>query len=94
MSFDVDRKEFHETFDEMVADPQYGLQGAKNWAWSALSYAQTERALLEKQLRETEAVIDCSSYFRAVAWLVYASVRVWVRKLRYASYRRGRKRNH
>jgi len=40
MSFDIDEKEFYETFAEITGDR--GLEEAKRWAWSALNWTQQE----------------------------------------------------
>lgn len=40
MSFDIDEKEFYETFAEITQDR--GLEEAKRWAWSALDWTQQE----------------------------------------------------
>jgi hypothetical protein len=49
VSFDVDKTEFWETFAEIAADPNRGLDGAMGWAWSALHWTQQEL-----RTRETE----------------------------------------
>ena len=56
MSFDVDEKEFYETFAEIAADPNRGLDGAMEWAWSALHWTQQElreRDNENRKLRDT-----------------------------------------
>lgn len=40
MSFDIDEKEFYETFAEITQDR--GLDEAKRWAWIALDWTQQE----------------------------------------------------
>lgn len=59
MSWDVDQVEFYETFSEIEADPTRGLGGAKEWAWSALNYAQQElRKEREERKKIEQAVIN------------------------------------
>jgi len=56
MSWDVDEKEFYETFAEIAADPNRGLDGGMGWAWSALHWAQQElrtRETENRKLRDT-----------------------------------------
>ena len=56
MSWDVDEVEFYETFAEIAADPNRGLDGAKEWAWSALHWTQQELRERDKEnlkLRDT-----------------------------------------
>jgi len=56
VSFDVDEKEFYETFAEIAADPNRGLDGAMEWAWSALHWTQQElrtRETENRKLRDT-----------------------------------------
>ena len=50
MSWDVDEKEFYETFAEITEDR--GLEEAKRWAWSALHWAQQENRESEKKIEE------------------------------------------
>jgi hypothetical protein len=50
MSWDVDEKEFHETFAEITEDR--GIEEAKRWAWSALDWTQKE--LLERDKENDE----------------------------------------
>lgn len=47
MSWDVDEKEFHETFAEITEDR--GLDEAKRWAWSALHWTQKELRERDKE---------------------------------------------
>jgi hypothetical protein len=42
MSWDVDEKEFHETFAEI--ESERGIEEAKVWAWSTLDWTQKELA--------------------------------------------------
>jgi len=49
MSWDVDEAEFYETFAEIAADPNRGLDGAKEWAWSALHWTQQELRERDKE---------------------------------------------
>ena len=54
MSWDVDEKEFYETFAEITQDR--GLEEAKRWAWSALHWTQQELRTRDKEnlkLRDT-----------------------------------------
>ena len=54
MSWDVDEKEFYETFAEITQDR--GLEEAKRWAWSALDWTQQELQTRDKEnlkLRDT-----------------------------------------
>ena len=56
MSWDVDEVEFYETFAVLAADPNRGLDGAKEWAWSALHWTQQELRERDKEnlkLRDT-----------------------------------------
>ena len=50
MSWDVDEAEFYETFAEIAADPNRGLEDAKRWAWSALDWTQREKRKLRDVL--------------------------------------------
>ena len=52
MSWDVDEAEFYETFAEIAADPNRGLDGAKGWAWSALHWTQQELRERDEQNRK------------------------------------------
>jgi hypothetical protein len=83
MSWDVDEKEFHETFDEMVADPNFGLEGAKAWAWSALEYAQDDKNHAVKDLQRMQETVFRATRFQALAWSVYAWLRATPRRLKY-----------
>jgi len=47
MSWDVDEKEFYETFAEITEDR--GLDEAKRWAWSALHWTQKELRERDKE---------------------------------------------
>lgn len=47
MSWDVDEKEFYETFAEITEDR--GLDEAKRWAWSALRWTQKELRERDKE---------------------------------------------
>jgi len=47
MSWDVDEKEFYETFAEITEDR--GLDEAKRWAWSALDWTQKELRERDKE---------------------------------------------
>jgi len=58
MSFDVDEKEFYETFAEIAADPNRGLDGAMEWAWSALHWTQQELRTRETENRKLRAVLE------------------------------------
>jgi hypothetical protein len=50
MSWDVDEKEFYETFAEITEDR--GLEDAKKWAWAALNRPQMELRESEKKIEE------------------------------------------
>ena len=50
MSWDVDEKEFYETFAEITQDR--GLDEAKRWAWSALHW--TQKGLRERDKENDE----------------------------------------
>ena len=50
MSWDVDEKEFYETFAEITEDR--GLEEAKRWAWAALDWPQMEFRESEKKIEE------------------------------------------
>ena len=50
MSWDVDEKEFYETFAEITEDR--GLDEAKRWAWSALHWTQKELRERDKENHE------------------------------------------
>ena len=66
MSWDVDEKEFYETFAEITQDR--GLDGAKEWAWSALHWTQQELRERDKEnlkLRDTLGWINTRQ--RAIA---------------------------
>ena len=55
MSWDVDEKEFYETFAEITEDR--GLDEAKRWAWSALHWTQKELRERDKELTEERAAV-------------------------------------
>lgn len=57
MSWDVDEVEFYETFAEIAADPNRGLDGAKEWAWSALHWTQQELRERDEQNRKLRDVL-------------------------------------
>ena len=52
MSFDIDEKEFYETFAEITQDR--GLEEAKRWAWSALDWTQQE---LRKEATKSQSIL-------------------------------------
>jgi len=57
MSWDVDQVEFYETFAEIEADR--GIDGAKEWAWSALDWTQQElRTEMARNKDAKQAVIN------------------------------------
>jgi hypothetical protein len=58
MSFDVDEKEFYETFAEIAADPNRGLDGGMEWAWSALDWTQQELRTRETENRKLRDVLE------------------------------------
>lgn len=55
MSFNIDEKEFYETFAEITQD--LGLEEAKRWAWPALDWTQQE---LQKEGKSNE--VDGEAY--------------------------------
>ena len=59
MSWDVDEKEFYETFAEIESDR--GIEEAKQWAWSALDWTQKELRKKEDGVKDERAAV--------VAWL-------------------------
>lgn len=59
MSWDVDEKEFYETFAEIESDR--GIEEAKQWAWSALDWTQKELRKKEDGAKKEHAAV--------VAWL-------------------------
>ena len=58
MSWDVDEVEFYETFAEIAADPNRGLDGAKEWAWSALHWTQQELRERDEENRKLRSVLE------------------------------------
>jgi hypothetical protein len=58
VSWDVDEVEFYETFAEIAADPNRGLDGAMGWAWSALHWTQQELRTRETENRKLRAVLE------------------------------------
>ena len=58
MSWDVDEAEFYESFAEIAADPNRGLDGAKEWAWSALHWTQQELRERDKENRKLRSVLE------------------------------------
>ena len=86
MSFDLDEREFYETFDEISADTERGFPGAKEWAWSALQAAYDERDALRAQ--RDEAVRHVGTYEKLVKAVervrrAYRWVRGIPRRLKY-----------
>lgn len=67
MSWDVDEKEFYETFAEIESDR--GIEDAKRWAWSALDWTQKELRKKEDGVKEERAAV--------VAWMLARADRVW-----------------
>jgi hypothetical protein len=59
MSWDVDEKEFYETFAEI--ESERGIEEAKRWAWSALDWTQKELRKKEEGVKDERAAV--------VAWL-------------------------
>jgi hypothetical protein len=59
MSWDVDEKEFYETFAEI--ESERGIEEAKQWAWSALDWTQKELRKKEDGVKDERAAV--------VAWL-------------------------
>ncbi len=49
MSWDVDEKEFYETFAEI--ESERGIEEAKRWAWSALDWTQKELRNKESEIK-------------------------------------------
>jgi hypothetical protein len=68
MSWDVDEKEFYETFAEI--ESERGIEEAKQWAWSALDWTQKELRKKEDGVKD-----ECAA---VVAWL---RVEPWSRML-------------
>jgi hypothetical protein len=58
MSWDVDEKEFYETFAEIAADPNRGLHGGVQWAWSALHWTQQELRERDKENQSLRDVLE------------------------------------
>jgi len=58
VSWDVDEVEFYETFAEIAADPNRGLEDAKRWAWSALHSTQQELRERDKENRKLRDVLQ------------------------------------
>jgi hypothetical protein len=68
MSWDVDEKEFYETFAEIESDR--GIEDAKLWAWSALDWTQKELRKKEEGAKEERAAV--------VSWLRSTTIgRLW-----------------
>jgi hypothetical protein len=65
MSWDVDEKEFYETFAEIAADPNRGFDGGMEWAWSALDWTQQE---LQKEAAKSQSIL-AEERAAVVAWL-------------------------
>ena len=53
MSWDVDEKEFYETFAEI--ESEHGIEEAKRWAWSALDWTQKELRKKEDGVKDERA---------------------------------------
>jgi hypothetical protein len=63
MSFDLDEKEFYETFAELQESE--GTQRALEWAWSALDWTQQE---LRKEAVKNQSIV-AEERAAVVAWL-------------------------
>lgn len=63
MSFDLDEKEFYETFAEL--QDAEGTQRALEWAWSALDWTQQE---LRKEAVKSQSIV-AEERAAVVAWL-------------------------
>lgn len=57
MSWHVDQVEFYETFAEIEADPTRGVEGAKEWAWSALDSTQQELRIEQGRRKKIEQAV-------------------------------------
>jgi hypothetical protein len=55
MSWDVDEKEFYETFAEI--ESERGIEEAKQWAWSALDWTQKELRKKEDGVKDERAAV-------------------------------------
>ncbi len=55
MSWDVDEKEFYETFAEI--ESEHGIEEAKRWAWSALDWTQKELRKKEDGVKDERAAV-------------------------------------
>ena len=63
MSWDVDEKEFYETFAEI--ELEHGIEEAKQWAWSALDWTQKELRKKEDGVKDERAAVV--AYLREAA---------------------------
>ena len=72
MSWDVDEKEFYETFAEI--ESEHGIEDAKRWAWSALDWTQKELRNKEEGVKEERvAVVTFLRETLATSETAYAS---------------------
>lgn len=55
MSWDVDEKEFYETFAEI--ESERGIEEAKQWVWSALDWTQKELRKKEEGVKDERAAV-------------------------------------
>ena len=55
MSWDVDEKEFYETFAEI--ESERGIEEARRWAWSALDWTQKELRKKEDGVKDERAAV-------------------------------------
>jgi len=55
MSWDVDEKEFYETFAEI--ESERGIEEAKQWVWSALDWTQKELRKKEDGVKDERAAV-------------------------------------
>lgn len=73
MSWDVDEKEFYETFAEI--ESERGIEEAKRWAWSALDWTQKELRKKEDEVKEERAVVV--AWLREAAYTTLYDARAW-----------------
>jgi hypothetical protein len=81
MSWDVDEKEFYETFAEIESDR--GLEEAKRWAWSALDWTQKELRKKEDGVKDERAAV--------VAWLYRDGCHASAERIECGEHRREEK---
>ena len=66
MSWDVDEAEFYETFAEI--ELARGIDGAKEWAWSALNWTQQELRERDEQNRKLRDVLGWVEGYCSYRW--------------------------